>query len=114
MKCNKVRQTCGTKVFTACIEHQLPLGESTKITDECYNLEEIVTDIYELLDEVKSETDLLSLESCTTLPTEKTVKNLFQHLIDEICNLKSDVGDLQSTVTQQAQQIEDLQTQNCP
>lgn len=113
MGCNKVRQSCGTKNFAACIEYQGALGESSLIEDECYNLEEVVEDTYNILDSIKNDLDLESLDSCETLPTEKTPKTLIQYLIDKICALQEQIEVLQELTETHTSQISDLQTQTC-
>lgn len=115
MNCNKVKNTCGKKVFASCTEYQGTLSDNTTITDECYNLEEVIDDINSLIDTLFTKVDVSGLTStCVTLIKPKTTPNVFQALLNKVCALETTITAQAGLIATMQSQIADLQTQTCP
>ena len=115
MGCNdKITQRC-KKVSAGCVNYEQQVNGTSSITDECISIEDTTVDIYAQLTTLFNSLNLNDLESCSelTLPTEKTVKNIFQFLIDTLCSQTSEILTLQETQATQAQEILDLQNNIC-
>jgi len=112
--CNKTSNRCQTKNFAACTEYQGNLSNNTSIQDECYNLEEVVEDVISLVDNIFTSTDLSDLENCESLPTDRKVKTVIQYLLEQNCFLKDSLTGIGLQINNMQQQINDLQTNNCP
>ena len=99
--CNKIKATCGTKNFAPCVEYQKELPSFTKLTG-CNNLEETTDELYTLVGEIRTQTDLSALgEKCLTYVLDsagkKIVKNVLLKQEQEICDLKAKVLALETT-----------------
>ena len=90
--------TC-VKNFAPCISYETSLPTFSKITD-CANLDETTTELYNLVGEIRNQTDLTALGTkCLTyvLDSEgkKIVKNVLLKYEQEICDLKLKVKALE-------------------
>jgi hypothetical protein len=91
---SKVRHTCGTKNYASCIEYQTDLPEFSEL--ECPSIEETTEELYNLVGEIKEETDLSELgERCLEYLLDENdkiiVKNVLLKFEEEICNLKEEL-----------------------
>ena len=91
---SSIKHTCGTKNYAACVEYQTELPEFSEL--ECPSIEETTEELYDLVGEIKEETDLseLSSECLTYVETEEgkiIVKNVLLKFEEEICNLKEEL-----------------------
>lgn len=113
---DKIKLKCGTKNFAPCVEYQSYVSPKTKLTQTtCLSLEDTTKDLYELIDEIKTEIDLsLITATCGTLPTLKNVKTLIQYLINRDCAQQVQIDALIAQNLTQASQILDLQANVCP
>ena len=98
----KTKYTCGDTTYATCVKYEKTLPEFTKITDECYTIEETTEDLYEIVGEVISEIDLSALGQCAEIDyldenTKIIVKNVLLKYEEEICTLKTKVAELEST-----------------
>ena len=96
--CNKIKHTCGSIVFAGCTSYEGILPEFSEL--ECPSIEETTEELYNLVGEIKEETDLKDLgERCLEyVETEEgkiIVKNVLLKHEDEICLLKSRVKQLE-------------------
>jgi len=116
MSCeDKIKMRC-KKSPASCINYEEEIPEfSTLVGDECISIEEVAVDQYYLIGEIKAEIDLADLdEGCLELPTNNNTKKMFQYLIDVICGQAEQIQTLLSVQETQAQQITNLQENNCP
>lgn len=111
----KIKTRCGKKQYSSCILYELELPEFSELTD-CVTIEETTEELYNLVGGIKDDLNLVELEVCEglTLPTERTILNMFQYLIDRDCAQKELIETLQETVEAMQEQITDLQENNCP
>lgn len=96
-KCNKVKNTCGTKNFAMCISYEGTINSISEYTNEdCLSIEETTQDIYNQLEQL----DLSELgESCLEYVEEDgkiLVKNVLKKYEEEICYLKNKVTELEN------------------
>lgn len=112
---NKLKNNCKTS-YAVCAETDLEYPAfSSHSGEECGNVNEALIDIYGILGDIKTETDLSGIESeCLTAPSNPTVKNYLQLIADTICAMQEQITALQQENTTQAIQIADLQTNTCP
>ena len=99
MNChNKIKHTCGSIVFAGCTSYEGILPEFSEL--ECPSIEETTEELYNLVGEIKEETDLKDLgDKCLEyVETEEgkiIVKNVLLKHEDEICLLKNRVKQLE-------------------
>lgn len=96
--CNKIKHTCGSIVFAGCTSYEGILPEFSEL--ECPSIEETTEELYNLVGEIKEETDLKDLgDKCLEyVETEEgkiIVKNVLLKFEDEICLLKNRVKQLE-------------------
>lgn len=100
--CNKTKHTCGDPNYATCVTYEKELPDFTKITDNCYTIEETTEDQYLILGDIKEEIDLSELgEQCLSYVLDENdkivVKNVLLKYEEEICLLKQEVSDLKTT-----------------
>jgi len=95
MGCNDISNTCGEFIFSTCVQYEGPLGENTKIEEDCVNQHNVNEDLYAITDEIIDGLDTSALgELCLTYPvTEGKIfpKSVFEVHEVEICDLKDRV-----------------------
>lgn len=100
---NKIKHTCAEKNYATCVYYELEVPNfSSLVNQDCNTLEETTEDQYNLIDEIKSEIDLSVLgQGCLTYVTtpegKKVVKNVLLKYEQEICDLKTRIGTLETT-----------------
>ena len=92
--CNKIKHTCGSIVFADCTSYQTDLPEFSEL--ECPSIEETTEELYNLVGEIKEQTDLSELgEKCLEYLLDENdkivVKNVLLKFEEEICNLKEEL-----------------------
>jgi len=112
---NKIKHTCGTKNFATCIEYQGIVSDNTTlIQTSCLDAEDVIEDLYAIVDIVKEEINLSSITSdCDTLPTTKTVLTLIGYLVNNVCIQKAQIDALITQNATQAAEILALQENIC-
>lgn len=115
MACNDtIKQRC-KKQYGACIAYEKVLPEFSQIENDCPSIEEVGEDLYNLIGEIKEETDLSSLTAnCITLPTERTILTVMQTLINKICAQEEVIAILTEDLETAEAQILALQENLCP
>ena len=94
-KCNqKIKHTCGSIVFADCTSYETDLPEFSEL--ECPSIEETTEELYNLVGEIKEQTDLSELgEKCLEYLLDENdkivVKNVLLKFEEEICNLKEEL-----------------------
>lgn len=100
MSCNhKVKNTCGERLFATCVYYEQMVPAISELAQEdCYTVEEIIADIYGILE--KQEVDLTALgQACITYPlTDGEIKlaDAILKLEEEICTLKQNIATRES------------------
>ena len=95
MNChNKIKHTCGSIVFADCTSYQTDLPEFSEL--ECPSIEETTEELYNLVGEIKEQTDLSELgEKCLEYLLDENdkivVKNVLLKFEEKICNLKEEL-----------------------
>ena len=89
---SKVKHTCtGSIQYALCTSYETELPEFSEL--ECPSIEETTEELYNLVGEIKEETDLSELgEKCLEYLLDENdkivVKNVLLKFEEEICNLK--------------------------
>lgn len=99
----KIKKTCtGSKNYATCISYEKGLPPFTKVQGDCATIEETTEDTYELIGELREQTDLSELgENCLTYIKDAEnkirVKEVLLKYEEEICLLKQKITDLETT-----------------
>lgn len=97
---NKISNTCISKTYATCVEIETELPEFSEITG-CPDVEQTTSELYELVGEIKNETDLTALGNLCleyTLTGGKIiVKNVLAKFEQIICEQQEQILDLQNT-----------------
>lgn len=98
-KCNKIKQTCGSSTYAACVEYEGTPNEVSPLLDNCaLSVEEVLGDIYNQLEEINlSELAESCLEYIETAEGKIVVKNVLLKFEEEICLLKEKILALETT-----------------
>jgi hypothetical protein len=94
-KCNKIKDTCGTRNYASCIDYENIVNTNSSLdASDCLNLDEVAEDIYTQLEGI----NLSALgEACLTYVDSEgklIVKNVLLKMEEEICTLKEEVKTL--------------------
>ena len=92
---NKISHTCGSTNYATCISYETELPPFSELTD-CVDLDQTTTELYNLVGEIKEETDLSELgDACLEYLLDENdkivVKNVLLKFEEEICNLKEEL-----------------------
>lgn len=104
-KDKKVKDTCGTKSYATCVFYEGDVSENSSLVDEtCVVVEEVIEDIYSLLGEIDTSTDVSDFgeDSCIEYEAEGdelTILDILTKHGEELCELKESVegGDSNSS-----------------
>ena len=98
MGCNdNISNLCADPILTTCVDYEGPLGENTKITDECVNQNDVNQDLYTITDETITAIDVSSIVGdCITIPVGATIADIVGLLKNKVCELDTAVTDLQN------------------
>jgi len=101
--CNqKIKHTCGNIVFADCTSYEGTVNTDSQYDEnDCLSIEETTEDIYEQLEDIRTEINLDELgEKCLTyVPTvegKTIVKNVLLKHEEEICLLKERIAELEA------------------
>lgn len=115
MGCDKITHRCGKKQNAVCVSYESGIPNFSNLNgQECVSIEETTNDTYSIISNIKSEINVSSLDLECLSVSSLTLKTLLQALISECCDLKQTTETQAITITTMAQQIEDLQSNNCP
>jgi hypothetical protein len=99
MNCTpKIKNTCGEVSFATCVYYEGAIPSfSGLISEDCYTLEEVVADLYQITTDIKDEIDLSALAGngiTYTLDADNNivVKNVVAKHAEEIVALKVSVA----------------------
>jgi hypothetical protein len=114
---NKVKYTCGNTInYATCIEFQGVISENTLLENaECADVQEVIEDTYKMIDVIKEEIDVTTLENtCITFTEPKTPKSVIEQLYAKICDLEELIITQGELITTMQLQISNLQSETCP
>lgn len=117
MNCNdKIKMSCPPNApYANCVKTEVEIPEFSTLGSGCFSVQEVETDMYTLIGNIKNEINLAALTSeCQTLPTTKTVANLINFLLEGYCTQKTQIDALLVQNDAQALEIAQLQSQVCP
>lgn len=103
MSCRgKIKQTCGVKVFAACVSYEKEVPSYSPLHEEgCLTIEETTEDLYNQVGILREEINISELgQLCLTyVPVGQVakVKDVLIKYEQEICDLKEKVKTLQET-----------------
>jgi hypothetical protein len=97
---SKIKHTCtGNLQYSTCVQYELELPEFSELGD-CVSIEDTTNELYNLVGEIKTETDLSALgELCleyTTVGGKNIVKNVLLKFEEKICELSEKVNLLEN------------------
>lgn len=114
MACNEKIKTRCKKTPASCVEYATTLPICSQLED-CVTIEETTEELYNLVCGIKEEINLTELVGeCLTLPSNLTVKDMFQFLITSICNLQTQIDTQAELITTLEEQVTDIQSNPCP
>lgn len=112
--CNKKIKYGCVKTFGKCVVYEGVVSENTNLAEECYNLEEVTQDQYELIDDIYSQINVATLTSeCVTLETNKTPLNVIESILTKMCQMQEQIDEQNTTISEQQIQIDNLQANIC-
>lgn len=102
-------------MYGECVEIQTaPPSFSTLYEENCISAEESFTDIYSLIETIKEEIDVSSLETtCITFIEPKTPSSVIEQMYDKICELENLIETQGDLITTMQTQIALLQSETC-
>jgi hypothetical protein len=111
-----IKNKCGTKVYGECVEIQTaPPIFSTLYEEKCVSAEESFIDVYSLIETIKEEIDVSTLENtCITFIEPKTPSSVIEQMYDKICELSNLLIAQEELITTMRQEIDLLQSETCP
>ena len=113
--CNKKTKYGCVKTYAKCTIYEGTVSEKTNITEDCYDLEEVTQDQYELIDDLYSQIDVSTLTSeCVTLEEDKTPLNVLESILTKMCQMEEVIETLTQQITEQQTEINQLQSNICP
>jgi hypothetical protein len=111
----KIKYTCGSKTYGECVEIQTaPPAFSTLYESTCVSAEDSFIDVYSLIEGIKEEIDVSTLENtCITFTEPKTPSSVIEQMYNKICNLEELIIAQGELITTMQEEIDLLQTQTC-
>ena len=115
MSCDKIKHKCGKEVFAVCTKYQGTVSENSELfEEECLDVQEVIEDLYTMIDDIKEEIDMSELDNeCLTIAENSKVKDVIQLLITTICQQQEQIQSQQELIETIQGQITDLQENNC-
>jgi hypothetical protein len=112
----KIKYTCGSKTYGECVEIQTaPPAFSTLYESNCVSAEDSFIDLYSLIEGIKEEIDVSTLENtCITFTEPKTSSSVIEQMYNKICNLEELIIAQGELITTMQEEIDLLQSQTCP
>ena len=97
---SSIKHTCGSTTYATCVSYESELPEFSEL--ECPSIEETTEELYNLVGEIKEQTDLSELgEKCLEYLLDENdkivVKNVLLKFEEEICELEEKVNLLETT-----------------
>jgi hypothetical protein len=92
--CNKVKHTCGSiKGFATCIKYEKEVPQFSELFgNDCKDLEQVVEDLYNIVNKIKQDTDVTGLlNSCITFTTPKINNSVIEQMYIKICEMQAQI-----------------------
>lgn len=116
MSCkNNQRKDSCVKGYAICIEYNATIPDYSDLAEEpCVSIEEVGEDLYKHVTELREVTDVNKLDfGCLTAPTNPTLLNTIQLLLQEVCTLKELVASQGVDIETLKQEVLELQENPC-
>lgn len=85
---------CGSRAPATCVDYEGTVGEcSTLDTTQPLNAQDVIEDLYKMVCELKSATDLTDV-SADCITHDGTLKDLAQKLLTKVCELANSVSSI--------------------
>ena len=112
---DKIKMNC-VKSYAACVDYEKNIPAISILSgDNCTSVEDVISDIYKILEVIKTETNFSNLNSsCVTLTQPKTTISVVTQMLNKICALDVLVNTQAITIQNLQTQITALQQNNCP
>jgi hypothetical protein len=106
----------GSESYAACQKYQGNTSEDSELFEEtCLSTEEVIEDVYNMIDTINQEIDMSTLaNTCITFTEPKTVLSVISQMYTKLCALEDTIEIQAETILTMQGQIEDLQTITCP
>lgn len=106
----------GSETYAACQKYQGTVSEDSALFEEtCLSTEEVIEDVYSMIDTINQEIDMSTLaNTCITFTEPKTVLSVISQMYTKLCALEDLVETQAETILTMQGQIEDLETNTCP
>lgn len=116
MPCTKIKHTCGEISYAKCTKYESTLSEYSSLSeDDCLDVEMVIEDLNSIVDAIKEDINLDSLENtCITFTEPKTVASVIEQMYNKICELQNTLAEQADLIATQGEAITALQEQNCP
>ena len=114
MACDKIKNRCGKPNYAKCVDYQGDIPEWSDLEQNgCNDIEEVIEDLYSNVGDIKELLDV-STYDLDCLEEVEDIRELFELLISEVCQLKSTVATQAETIESLQEQVTNLQENNCP
>lgn len=113
---NKINLSCPpNSPYANCVRSEVTPPEFSTLTSECNSVDEVLSDLYEVIGGIKEEIDFSSLENtCITFTLPKTPLSVITQMYNKLCELESIVESQAEVIATHTNQIENLQNSECP
>lgn len=113
---NKINLSCPpNSPYANCVRSEVTPPGFSELTSECNSVDEVLTDVYTLIGEIKEETDFSSLENnCITFTLPKSPISVVTQMYNKICELESIIESQGEILATHTAEIDNLQNETCP
>lgn len=113
---NRVKHTCGgVQTFAVCTKYEGSLSGHSKLNEGgCFDVQEVIEDIYSITEDIYSEIDVSSITNdCIIFTEPKTIVSVTKQLYDKLCSLEQIVTNQAGLITTLQGQVAELQQNPC-
>ena len=114
---NKIKYTCsGEAAFAECVNFEGTVSEDSGLFDQnCLSVEQVIEDVYSMIDTINQEIDMSTLgNDCITFTEPKTVSSVVYQMYLKLCALEDTIATQAQTIATMQLEITELQDGNCP
>src|SRR5690349_8255800 len=113
--CNKIKQKCGVYVYATCTKYEGTLSEHSSLEEGCLDIEQVAEDIYSLIDTIKEDTDVSTLENtCISFTEPKTPSSVISQMCEEMCLMKTLIESQTTLIEDLTERVTNLEANVCP
>lgn len=97
MGCNNISNLCADPILATCVDYEGPLGENTKITEDCVNQNDVNEDLYAITDETITAIDVSAIVAdCITIPEGASIADIVGLLTTKVCEQDVQIAALEN------------------